>query len=197
MHRRPLLDAIDRYALEYPQEAETAARFQDFVRDYQRCFERSLALPGHVTGSAWIVAPEGDAVLLTHHRKLGLWIQLGGHADGDPDTVAVARREGLEESGLASLQLLDPVVAAPATVEALQVPLDLDIHTIPERRAEPEHLHFDVRHAFMAPDRRVAVTEESHDLAWVPLAELGAYTDDPSVLRMADKWSRRSARASS
>jgi 8-oxo-dGTP pyrophosphatase MutT (NUDIX family) len=191
MHRRPLLDAIDHYAIAYPQEAGTADRFRDFVREHSRCFERSLALPGHVTGSAWIVSPEGDAVLLTHHRKLDLWIQLGGHADGDPDTLAVARREGLEESGLDSLLLLDPLAPQSRTREGPVVPLDLDIHRIPERPGEPEHFHFDVRHAFMAPDRGVAVSEESHDLAWVPLAELGNYTDDASVLRMADKWRRR------
>jgi|AntRauTorcE11898_2_1112593.scaffolds.fasta_scaffold41464_1 8-oxo-dGTP pyrophosphatase MutT (NUDIX family) len=196
MHRRPLLDAIDRYALEFPEEAATADRFRSFVLEHARCFERGLALPGHVTGSAWIVAPEGDAVLLTHHRKLDLWIQLGGHADGDPDTVAVARREGLEESGLGSLLLLDPLVPEPMTGEGPVLPLDLDIHVIPERRGEPEHCHFDVRHAFMASDRSVAVSEESHDLAWVPLADLGDYTEDASVLRMADKWHHRASRGS-
>lgn len=189
MHRTPLLGALDRYGLRHPDEADTVQRFRDFVAAFPRCFERSLASPGHVTGSAWILAPDADAVLLTHHRKLDLWIQLGGHADGDPDVHAVARREGLEESGLPSLQALDET-----TADGLPVPFDLDIHVIPERPGEPAHLHFDVRYAFRAPITEFAVSAESHDLAWVPVARLGEYTRDASVLRMAEKWARGTIR---
>lgn len=160
-------------------------RFRCFVADHPRCFERSLASPGHVTGSAWILSPEDDAVLLTHHRKLDLWIQLGGHADGDPDPLAVAKREGLEESGLDHLDSL-----ATTAADGVAVPFDLDIHMIPARRDEPEHLHFDVRFAFRASDRALQVSEESHALAWVRIDALRGYTQDESVLRMADKWRR-------
>lgn len=180
MKRRPLLDAIAAYATRHPDETATVDRFRSFVEDYEDCFERSLAWPGHVTGSAWIVAPERDSVLLTHHRKLDLWIQLGGHADGNPDPLDVALREGLEESGLPSLTPLD---------EGL--PFDLDIHVIPARKSEPEHEHFDVRYAFLAPHRDYVVSDESHDLAWVPIEDLSSYTEDASVLRMARKWLAR------
>ena len=180
MHRRPLLDAIDAYAVRHPDERATVDRFRSFVEGHEDCFERSLAWPGHVTGSAWIVAPEGDAVLLTHHRKLDLWIQLGGHADGNPDPLDVALREGLEESGLPTLEPLDA-----------GLPFDLDIHVIPARRDEQEHEHFDVRYAFRAPHREVVVSDESHDLAWVPIPDLPSYTADASVLRMARKWLTR------
>lgn len=188
MHRRPLLAALDHYARRHRDEAATIERFRHFVAAHPRCFERTLAAPGHVTGSAWILAPEGDAVLLTHHRKLDLWVQLGGHADGDPDVLAVAHREGLEESGLAELLPLDPVAD-----DGVRVPFDLDIHVIPARRDEPEHLHFDVRFAFRASDRALQVSDESHALAWVPIPELPAYTRDASVLRMAARWSEGEA----
>lgn len=162
-----------------------AQRFREFVAAEPRCFERSLASPGHVTGSAWIVAPEGDAVLLTHHRKLDLWLQLGGHADGDPDVLEVARREGLEESGLARLEVLDTVPGGGL------VPFDIDIHEIPARRSEAAHLHFDARFAFRAPTRSVTASDESHALAWAPLESIERFTRDASVLRMAAKWRRR------
>ena len=180
MHRRPLLDALDAYARRHPAELATVERFRTFVAAHEDCFERGLADPGHVTGSAWIVSPEEDAVLLTHHRKLDLWIQLGGHADGHPDPLAVALREGLEESGLPSLLPVDA-----------EVPFDLDIHVIPARRHEPEHEHFDVRYAFRAPQREIVVSDESHDLAWVPIPDLPTYTRDAGVLRMAEKWRAR------
>ena len=164
-------------------------RFQRFVEANPRCFERSLAAPGHVTGSAWIVDPEGEAVLLTHHRKLDIWIQLGGHADGDPDPLAVARREGLEESGLSGLEVIHPVTAPDARHPvSVPVPFDVDIHEIPARRQEPTHFHFDVRYAFRAESRTVFTSDESHALAWVPMSELDRYTRDASVLRMARKW---------
>ncbi|HSG90074.1 MAG TPA: NUDIX hydrolase [Pseudomonadales bacterium] len=191
MHRQPLLTALEFYARRHPDEAATTSRFRDFVEAQPRCFERSLEAPGHVTGSAWILSPDGNATLLTHHRKLDMWIQLGGHADGDADVVAVALREGLEESGLAALELLDPLAAADAEPSAVAVPFDLDIHVIPARRSEPEHLHFDVRYAFRAGHTEVRVSDESHDLAWVPLDALWDYTNDVSVVRMATKWARR------
>ena len=187
MHRSSLLHVLTVYADRYPEERDMVARFRRFVEAEPRCFERSLAAPGHITGSAWIVDPDGDAVLLTHHRKLDIWIQLGGHADGDPDVFAVARREGLEESGLPDLELLDPF-AGRAAGRGTAIPYDVDIHTIPGRPLEPEHLHFDVRFAFRSPRREFAVSAESHSLAWVPIANLDDYTSDESVRRMADKW---------
>lgn len=182
MHRTPLLDAIAAYADSHPEESALCGRFADFVRGHADCFHRSLAI-GHVTGSAWIVNATGDAVLLTHHRKLNRWLQPGGHADGDPDVLAVACREADEETGLS------PLVAVENAI------FDLDIHTIPARGAEPAHEHYDVRYALRHPgDGRFAVSAESHDLAWVPIDRLEDYTDEESMHRMARKWLGRLAR---
>jgi 8-oxo-dGTP pyrophosphatase MutT (NUDIX family) len=113
-------------------------------------------------------------VLLLHHRKLGRWIQLGGHADGDFDLCAVALREAREESGL-----LDIV---PLSLEIF----DIDIHEIPVWKDVPAHLHFDVRFLFKADDRKAPIAnEESHAVGWIPLTDLRSYTDEDSVLRMS------------
>lgn len=177
MHRRPLLQLLADYAAAHPEEAARTTRFVDFVERHSDCFERSLTV-GHLTGASWLVDSTGTRVLLTHHRKLGRWLQLGGHADGDPDILAVALREAYEESGLARIEVLTPTI------------FDLDIHTIPARGREPAHEHFDVRFVMQAigsDDYRVS--EESHDLAWVPIDALDRYTDEDSMLRMARKWS--------
>lgn len=175
MHRQPLLNLLRAYADRHPQEHVTAALFIDFVERNPRCFERELT-EGHVTGSAWLVDRTGASVLLTHHRKLGRWLQLGGHSDGNPATLAVAVQEAREESGLAIAPLSEDI-------------FDLDVHEIPARRTEPAHLHFDVRFVLQAVgDETFQVSGESLDLAWVPIAELGDYTDEESVLRMARKW---------
>ena len=54
--------------------------------------------PTHVTGSAVVVGPPG--VLLHRHKKLGLWLQPGGHLDPGETPWEAARREAEEETGL-------------------------------------------------------------------------------------------------
>ena len=174
MHRNKLIGDLEAYRARHPVEATTAERFVDFVRGHQRCFDRDC-LPGHVTASAWLIDPGGCRVLLTHHRKLNRWLQPGGHCDSDPDTLRTALREAAEESGLA--------------VDACSnSPLDIDIHAIPARAAEPAHLHYDVRYALRAKSDDFAVSAESHALAWVEFADVADYSREPSILRMLAKW---------
>jgi 8-oxo-dGTP pyrophosphatase MutT (NUDIX family) len=117
-------------------------------------------------------------VLLTHHRKLGLWLQLGGHADGDSDLARVALKEAEEESGLRDLALAPGI-------------FDLDRHWIPQHREVPPHWHYDVRFVVRAygDEEAFVVSDESHDLAWRDIAALADDPDaDASVRRMARKW---------
>ncbi|MCH1408572.1 MAG: NUDIX hydrolase, partial [Verrucomicrobiales bacterium] len=156
-------------------EADTARSVIDFVERNSDCFDRSLN-EGHITGSAWIVDSSGTNTLLTHHRKLGIWLQLGGHADGESDVLSVAMDEAVEESGLTSLEVVCEEI------------FDLDVHGIPARKNEPAHFHYDVRFLFRQTGAEdYIVSEESHDLAWVPMAELESYTCEWSMRRMRDK----------
>ena len=176
MHRQPLIALLRAYGESHPDEATCANAFLAFVEEHEACFERTL-LVGHVTGSAWVVNQAGTHVLMTHHRKLDRWLQLGGHADGDPDIQAVALREVREESGLSQVQAMAWTI------------FDLDIHTIPERKGIPEHLHYDVRFKIQATgDEPLVISEESKALAWVSLDEVPAKVDDASVVRMLEKW---------
>ena len=85
MHRRNLSEAIERYHLRYPLEIEAVQRFRKLLAEYPNCFERTC-WAGHITGSAWLVDASGEQLLLTNHRKLKMWLQLGGHSDGDANT---------------------------------------------------------------------------------------------------------------
>lgn len=146
-----------------------------FVEANSDCLWRTQ-LTGHLTGSAWIVSPDRTQVLLTHHRKLNKWLQLGGHADGDPDLAAVALREAREESGLTRLGLASTEI------------FDVDRHWIPERKAELAHWHYDLRFTIEAdPSETLVVTNESKDLAWVPLPEVVALNAEESMARMVRK----------
>ena len=172
-----LAELLSEYAQRYPTEQNVVQRFVELMQNYTNCYDRNC-WAGHITGSAWVLNVAGDAVLLTHHRKLGIWVQLGGHSDGDPDTAAVALKEAEEESGL-RVTALEPRI------------FDLDIHAIPARKGDPEHFHFDVRFAFQAAADNFVVSEESLDLAWVPIQTLEEYTQELSMLRMRDKWLNR------
>lgn len=179
MHRRRLLALLERYAASgrmRTEERPSLERLVAFVRRRSDCFERTL-LEGHITGSAWLLNRRRDAVLLTHHKKLGLWLQPGGHADGDADVARVALREAREESGIADVTLLCEGV------------FDVDVHAIPARGAEPEHFHYDVRFLVgTSKSDQFIVSDESHDLAWVRRDAVSTYATDASVLRLADKW---------
>ncbi len=178
MHRRPLLQLLADYAVRFPDETAMVRRFTDFVASHPDCFERSC-VPGHVTGSAWVIDADRSRVLLTHHRKLGRWLQLGGHADGDADVARVALREAHEESGIAGLALGDPR------------PLDLDAHEIPARAGEPAHVHYDVRYLVIAPrDAVVTASDESLALCWFALGHPLDVDHDESVARLWRKSPR-------
>jgi 8-oxo-dGTP pyrophosphatase MutT (NUDIX family) len=180
VHRARLLALLRRYQTRFPDEAAEVARWRAFVEAHADCLERRCE-PGHVTGSAWILSPDRRSVLLGRHRKLGRWLQLGGHADGEGDLLAVALREAREESGMADF----------APLAAADVPLDLDVHEIPARDAEPAHLHYDVRWLLVAaPGQRLAVSEESTALRWVPRDALAQLVDEESQLRMERKARR-------
>jgi 8-oxo-dGTP pyrophosphatase MutT (NUDIX family) len=172
--RQHVLETLAAAHLFDDRDRDTLRTLEGFVRANPDCLLRS-SLAGHLTGSAFVVDRERKHLLLIHHRALGRWLQPGGHADGDPDLAAAARREALEETGVGDLDLLVPG------------PFDLDIHLIPERRGVPAHLHYDVRFLFAANGQAdlQGDAREVHAAAWVPLDELEARGIEESVLRPA------------
>lgn len=164
-------------------EAAMLSEILAFVTTQPECLSRQC-VPGHLTGSAWVLSPDRTRTLLTHHRKLEKWLQLGGHADGDPDLLAVALREAREESGLQSVRAISDEI------------FDVDRHWIPERRGEPGHYHYDLRFLLDAdPAEPLVRSSESKDLAWVEIARVESLNPEQSMARMVRKtqegWLRR------
>ena len=180
MHRNELLQLLDSHRPVSVAEAGHVARTRRFVEQHTNCFHRELA-SGHVTGSAWVVNPSRDKVLLMHHRKHNEWFQPGGHADGDNDILRVALRETHEETGIPTqdIKLVDGTV------------FDVDIHTIPPIGNEPRHRHYDIRFLFEIDDRLpVSGSDESHEILWVPVSQVSHYNNNLSTYRMVDKTRR-------
>ncbi|MEZ5382358.1 MAG: NUDIX hydrolase [Microthrixaceae bacterium] len=143
-----------------------AARHRDrilaFIDEHADAARRSCA-SGHLTGSAVVVNAEGNRALLMLHAKVGRWLQMGGHADGDTNLCAVALREATEESGIAGLTIYGPAI-------------DVDAHAI-ARSAEPAHQHLDLRFLVIAPPgAQPHGNAESRELRWVSEGELDTLT---------------------
>ena len=182
MDRTWLLQQLQNFRSVYAEEQSQIQRVIKFLEEEPDAFHRTL-LKGHVTGSAWIVTPDFLKVLLTHHRKLGRWQQLGGHADGDEDIVRVAEREAYEESGLPE----GSIMRAPDPV------FDVDIHIVPAYGTEPEHVHYDIRVLLFADaDAPLKKTHESNDLAWFPMDAVEHIPNlQDAVLRLVEKSKER------
>ena len=174
---RTLLEQLRAYSPVDGTEAAYRERMMDMLSYAAEPLSRSSFVPGHFTAGCFIVDGEGR-LLLHHHRRLDLWLHMGGHIEGEETAEAAAVREAVEESGLRDLELVGGI-------------FDLDIHEIPAARGEPDHDHFDVRYLARSssPDAISIDRGESHDLAWVPL-ERAAKLMPPDAGRVIRKIER-------
>lgn len=93
-----LVEEIANYIPKDEVEQESVKKIKDFLGNNENCFSRSN-LNGHVTAGALIMDEEGN-VLLNHHKILDKWLLFGGHSDGESNSLNVAKREVMEESGI-------------------------------------------------------------------------------------------------
>ena len=170
-----LKQLLKTYIQKYPYEVN-AIKMLNFFDNHDDCFEKDN-LPGHFTGSAWVISPDKNKILMTHHKKLNMWLQLGGHADGEKDLKSVAIKEAKEESGFNNFSILSEEI------------FDLDIHKIEPMSENPEHLHYDVRFLLEADPKKqnIIISEESHDVKWIHLDDVLEYNSEASISRMVEK----------
>lgn len=170
---------VDEYTSSFKEEAEYKKEITDFLKGNETMYGRQNP-EGHLTGSAWIVNHDRKKVLLVFHKRLGRWLQPGGHMEGEEDILDTAVREAKEETGLTSLRCVNPNI------------FDIDIHTIPGFEDEKQHLHYDIRFLLEADDEeKVKVSSESKDVRWVDIKAIKKYSTSQSITRMAEKLEKR------
>lgn len=175
MNRENLICLLENYIPLYTEEQQYKEKILDFINKSDIIFGKKNKA-GHITSSAWIVNRDRSKVLLTHHQKLDRWMQLGGHTEEEELVLQGALREAQEESGLEYIKSLSDNI------------FDIDVHSIPEYKGEPAHVHYDIRFVFEADSEEMPkISKESKDVKWIPIEKVINYTQERSVLRMTRK----------
>lgn len=172
-----LVDRLSRYSPSDAVERDAVARVRQLLGG-NAPFSSAFFDPGHITASAFVMHPGGHSIALILHSKIGRWLQPGGHVEvGDVTIVDAAVREVAEEIGV-----------GPAAEPWL---CDVDLHVFPARLDVPEHLHHDVRVAFVSDSASLVVGDGADDARWWSLTD--ALTLEESIARPArklDAWLR-------
>jgi 8-oxo-dGTP pyrophosphatase MutT (NUDIX family) len=161
---------LDLYRPDGDTETTDVQRVQALAETVDDPWRRGLRL--HVTASALIVHPPTGRVLLRWHQRQQAWLQVGGHGDpGESDPLAIARREAVEETGLADL--------VPWPDERLR---HLVIVGVPAGQGEPAHEHADLRYflATQIPDTARAENENA-PLRWLSPTEAREVTAEANL----------------
>ena len=165
---------LEEAILEGAEQVAVRDQILAFCAENPDALHRSC-IPGHLTGSALVVNATGDRVLLIHHKKLNRWLQPGGHADGEGNLAHVALKEASEETGILNLQVIPTAI-------------DVDIHEIPARGADPTHLHHDVRFVVFAPaDAQVRPNHETNGALWVEVDDSDGLIESEEVRRLVHR----------
>ena len=150
------------------QRAEQLWGVTDLSQKFRELLkERDVSLfdytvENHFTGSAIVLDPATRRVLLTFHPWYQLWLQLGGHDEGENDPVAISAREAWEESGIEDLWICDwPVRIDPHPAEKCK-----------SAKGAEHNWHYDMCYMVIARNPNFTISDESVDMRWFSIEEL-------------------------
>lgn len=180
--REQFFSMLDAHQTDDDKEQRDIATIKQLLHEHPNIMNMNCEV-GHITASAIIVDTTSHQVLLHFHKRLKRWLQVGGHPDYETDMSQVALREATEETGLTDLSFF-PAQDQP-------IPIDYDVHTIPQNKSYPEHLHLDFRYILTThqPDSLAPESGESTQFQWLTFDEALAMDDkiDYSLRRLIQK----------
>ena len=171
-----------------PKDAREESEKREILTLMEREGDRLLLREcsyAHMTASSVIVNRNRTKMLMAFHKIYQSWAWTGGHADGDGDFEAVARREAQEETGIQNLKKLG---AGAASLEVLPVWAHRK-----HGQMVASHLHLNISYLFEADDTlplRIAEDENSA-VGWIPIAQLEKYVREKDMMPIYQKLLNR------
>ena len=135
----------------------------------------------HFTASAFVLNPNRTHTLMVHHNIYNSWSWTGGHADGNPNLLSVARMELQEEAGLTDIKAIQE---EPISLDILPV-----IGHMKNGKYVSAHLHFNVAYLFeVADDASLkAKLDENSAVGWIAIEELAQKCSEPHMMPVYEK----------
>lgn len=169
-----LKQQIEHYKPWNEQEEQDKRVFLEYIERFDNLFVRENVF-GHMTSSPWIMNQTRDKVLMAYHNIYDSWGWCGGHCDGDEDMIAVALREGKEETGLTYLNLVSEDILA------------IDILPVPPHKKRgnfvSSHVHLNVTYLCIADENEVIVSkpDENSGVAWIAIDEINSFVSEKDM----------------
>lgn len=161
-------DILSAYTPKNEQETYDKALMLAFIQRNPDYLLRSN-LTAHLTSSAFVVNKDMTKVVFAFHHIYQSWAWVGGHNDGNPNSLEVAMKEAMEETGLKSIQ---PYSEDLLTIDVIYVP-----NHIKKGAYVPDHLHLNMTYLLMADDNEIPSHNpaEHADVRWFLIDEVFQY----------------------
>lgn len=162
-------------------KTELSEKFSKLLRSRGVSIYNS-SLEHHFTGSAIVLNTRTNKILMTYHPWYQMWLQLGGHDEGEHDPLAVSAREAWEESGIEDLWMFD-------------WPVRVDPHSAKKCRSvkgDHHNWHYDICYMSVTDETGYKISDESIDMSWFSLAELQQMVVDGKAQLRAYKMAANS-----
>ena len=156
--------------LDEKEEKDKSIIVSVLTKNAPSCFSRERE-EGHITVSSWIVNPEKTRVLFCYHKIYDSWSWVGGHADGEADLVAVALREGREETGIENFTVCPGILS----VEILPVSGHMKKNCY-----VPSHIHYNITYLLIADEGEALKINpaENTGLMWIDMKDIEKYSSE-------------------
>ncbi len=169
-----LIETITKYSPFNEQEKNAKTLFLEAFNTFEDVLTRDNKM-AHLATSGVVVNKQRNKMLMVHHNIYNAWSLPGGHADGDPDLLAVTIKEVYEETGITAVMPVKPEIFS---LEMLPV-----IGHTRKGQYVSAHLHLSVTYLLEADETQPLKVQpdENSAVQWIPLDKVVAYSTEPHM----------------